>query len=200
MLRELRPDDVVLDIGANIGVHTLFAALRADTVVSVEPDGPNEASLHRNLVRNHARNVTVVPSALTDHETYLYISRGNKIIPDGSAFVNDGPTANEATTSLVHAISGDALVKSGFISHPSVVKIDVEGTEDQVIDGLAETIAGPECRIVYCEVHTDVAEDDSQPIRDRLTGLGSNVAVCDVHADGNEVLKARSISSANSES
>jgi FkbM family methyltransferase len=53
--RELRPDDVFLDIGANIGMYTLYAGLRLDgkgAVIAVEPHLVNAARLMENVQAN----------------------------------------------------------------------------------------------------------------------------------------------------
>jgi len=53
----------------------------------------------------------------------------------------------------VQAIPGDQLVDDGSIPLPSVVKIDVEGAEPLVIDGMKKSLNNSSCRILYLEIH-----------------------------------------------
>jgi FkbM family methyltransferase len=55
--------------------------------------------------------------------------------------------------SQVHTVRGDQLINEGEIPQPNVVKIDVEGAEWLVINGLKTALANEKCRVVYCEVH-----------------------------------------------
>jgi len=51
---------------------------------------------------------------------------------------------------------GDDLFRSRGWTVPAVVKIDVEGFEGQVLEGLRDTIRQSECRIICCEVHPEL--------------------------------------------
>jgi len=65
--RVLKPGMVFVDVGANDGYYTLFAARRVGTsgrVVAAEPSSRERAHLQRNLGRNGLDNVTVVPAAI----------------------------------------------------------------------------------------------------------------------------------------
>src|SRR5262245_22052851 len=65
--RVLASGMVFVDVGANDGYYTLFAARRVGAdgrVVSVEPSSRERVNLKRNIARNELENVTVVPAAL----------------------------------------------------------------------------------------------------------------------------------------
>lgn len=64
----IRPDDVVIDIGANVGVFSIYAALRThNTVYAFEPF-PDSCAIHRQLVAlNHLPNVVLRQSAVAGH-------------------------------------------------------------------------------------------------------------------------------------
>lgn len=51
--------------------------------------------------------------------------------------------------------AGDDLVSGGTVPSPTVLKIDVEGAELRVLEGLAETLAAGSVRLAYVEVHPD---------------------------------------------
>ena len=58
-LNTLKEGDVVFDVGAWIGYHTLLAARKAKTVVAIEPDATNRQRLKMNLDLNGFSNVMV---------------------------------------------------------------------------------------------------------------------------------------------
>lgn len=61
--------------------------------------------------------------------------------------------ANTAETIKVAVTRGDALIENKNLPYPSVIKIDVEGYEEEVLKGLLATLTRPECRAVFCEMH-----------------------------------------------
>lgn len=191
---EVDEEDVVYDIGANTGLYSLFAGQRCTNgeVVSFEPYPPNVDLLKRDVRRNGLRNVEIVEAALSDSVGTVEFSQpaetdagfGSSVIsPDGS-----GTTVGVPTT------TGDRLISEGEIPEPNVVKIDVEGAEPCVIDGLEDALSSPTCRTVYCEVHLPgVAGRPSvrdfgstaAEVRDRLAGFGFSIGELDCR-DSNE--------------
>lgn len=143
ILALLRPGDVVWDVGAHKGYLTLAAAREVGTggaVVACEPSRRNLALLRRHVGWNRARNVTIVDAAL---------SRA-----DGEA--RFGGTGSSITYRLgrgdetVRVRRLDGLVAEGLPA-PTVAKIDVEGEEGAVLEGMGEHLTG--CRVVFVAVH-----------------------------------------------
>jgi len=146
-------DDMIHDIGANTGLYSLFAAkaCQQGIVVAFQPYPPNLEGLRRDLARNNIYNIKVTESALSDSIGEIKFSQPteNDIGYGSSAIETNGD--GEALT--VPTTTGDKLVADGEIPPPNIVKIDVEGAEPLVIDGMEEILAGPNCRTLYCEVH-----------------------------------------------
>src|SRR5689334_12221452 len=66
---EIGPEDVVVDIGANIGMFTLLAASKTRApVIAVEPSPPQFAALEANVAANGFTNVRAVQAAVSDRE------------------------------------------------------------------------------------------------------------------------------------
>lgn len=183
ILTELSADDVFLDVGANIGIHSLFAAQVADDVYAIEPHPVNASYLLINSDRNRA-DVAVYSCALSDESTYVGLSgpRGG-LLADGSAALShhDLPSkqgsGDPSNRIFVRTERGDDLIDDRGLRCPTVIKIDVEGEEERVIDGLSETLTDERCRVVYCEIHEDRADYDS--IVSTLKEAGFSVAVVD---------------------
>lgn len=156
VLEELGENDVFYDIGANTGLYTSFAAHKCRRVVSFEPHPQTASELRKNAELN-GDNVSVFEVALSDRTGSVGL-----LTPDvsashyperdspgfGGGTITDGPGDVEVDT-----IRGDQLITEGRIDPPNVVKIDVEGAEPLVIDGLAEALSDDRCQFVVCEVH-----------------------------------------------
>lgn len=159
LLEELDDDDVFYDIGANTGLYTLFAAKSCSEVFAFEPYPPNISSLKENISRNNTYNVTVRDIALSNSDGSISFSQPQEdIIGYGSPAI-----AAEDTNANVEVATkaGDHLISSENLPIPDVMKIDVEGSEPLVIDGLEQTLSTSTCRLVYCEVH--VSTTDQHP-------------------------------------
>jgi FkbM family methyltransferase len=155
LLSELRSDDVFYDIGAHIGVYTCFAvnALADENVVAFEPNPANLEKLRRNLAYNGSPRIREV--ALSNEEGFVEFDNPVLTRDEWSAKGSIAPEASEESI-RVKARTGDTLVERSELPLPTVVKIDVEGAEALVIEGMADTLAHDSCRLVYCEVHREV--------------------------------------------
>ncbi len=137
----LRRGDAVIDIGANFGLHTLFAArLVGDNgrVVAFEPIPQNLRLLRRNLRLNHVENqVTIAPQALSDSgEAHLEMHfRPGEL--DQTASLRPGQGSNQTIR-----VSNSRLDEYPFPARfsPRLIKIDVEGAELSVLRGARETL------------------------------------------------------------
>jgi FkbM family methyltransferase len=160
----VQPGSVVLDVGANIGAHTIPLAQLAGpagAVVAFEP----QPFLHRILCANLALNS--IPNALT-YAMALGNCEGTCHIPilDYSKPYNFGGVSMDLVT------EGEAVPLGKLddfqLDHVDFIKLDVEGFESQVIEGAAETIN--RCRpVMYIE--NDRMEKSPELIQ-RLFALG----------------------------
>ena len=151
-------EDTVYDIGANTGLYSLFAATkcRHGTIAAFEPYPPNVKILERDLARNGLHNIEVVESVLSDSVGEIEFSQPEEEdVGYGSSSIDTGG-GDDAIT--VPTTTGDKLVADGELSPPNVVKIDVEGAEPLVIEGMKEVLSAPECRAVFCEIHLPKSE------------------------------------------
>ena len=143
--REFGVGDVFYDIGANIGVYTLPAAARVGDegrVVAFEPHVANTASLLRNVAANGYENrVTVISSALDSRDGFFpfrYSDWGSGSAMsqlDASVDTFGNPLAHVAVE-LKHATTIDSLLAAGAIPAATHVKIDVDGNELRVLEGM----------------------------------------------------------------
>lgn len=127
-----------IDIGAHLGWYTCaVAAIRGSSVVSIEPDCENCASLRRNIARNQLHNAIVFSGAAGAGFEPVQIGRrspGNS----GTAAIGSGDRAQDRLADWVATVPLDVLL--GRIvrapGRPVLIKLDVEGAERQVLAGL----------------------------------------------------------------
>jgi len=132
-----------VDVGSNFGWYTCaVGALAGSTVVSIEPDCENCASLRANIALNGLDNVMVFNGAVGANFDAVRIARRSRGNAGTSAVhADDAPTGSK--TEWVATIALDALLERIVRppARPILVKIDVEGFEPQVLAGL--DLSGP---------------------------------------------------------
>lgn len=136
-----RPGSTVVDVGANIGYNAVHAARRVGSggrVVAVEPAPDNVAVLERNLAAARLSNVIVRPVAAGRHRGHrkLYLrgetSAVNSLYPQ-SCYASVTGVLDVPVERLDDLVDGD----------PDLVKIDVEGAELEVLEGMARLLRRP---------------------------------------------------------
>jgi FkbM family methyltransferase len=131
---------IALDIGANVGHHTLFLSTVCSWVHSFEPYPPVLTRLQQQVVENHLHNVTVHSYGLGDQEQILTFYAP----PSGNLGTGSFVAEHNAETVPVGALvirQGDIAIESLGLSRLDLIKIDVEGFEPQVLQGLQKTLA-----------------------------------------------------------
>ena len=133
------PSGVIVDVGANIGNHTIFFAQRFNQVVSFEPVPENCGILKANLRLNQIKNVTVIEKGLSDQIGEFPLGECTpETTNQGICF---DPNDQARSTRMVPVGKGDEELSKLVLNGPiSLIKIDVEGAEPLVIKGLAQTL------------------------------------------------------------
>ena len=130
-------EPVVLDIGANIGNHTLAFATRAASVHAFEPIPAIYQLLHDNVAANGLAHVHTHPMALSDTAgtaTIHMVKQGNF---GASSF---DQRADGVEPVEVNKQTGDEFVRQHGLGRIDFIKIDVEAHEVYVLRGLMETL------------------------------------------------------------
>ncbi len=155
----VKPGSTVIDVGGHIGVHTLSLSglVGENGVVHVfEPQAKLFTELVVNMHLNHRSNIIFHRTALGDKKTIVEMNLRN-------------PT-NEGNTSV--GLGGDKVPMQRLddfkFTNVSLIKIDVEGYEDQVIEGALETIANQK-PILIIEIWSD---SECEKKIEKITKLG----------------------------
>ena len=173
----MKSDAVLLDVGANIGLYSLYAAgMQKVRVFSFEPESQNYALLNQNIhVNELSKQITAFCCAASDHEGMgkLYLS---EFSIGGSCHSFDeevGFDLRQRPSPYVQRCLSwtiDGAVSAGAIEVPNYIKIDVDGFEHKVIEGGIETLSNPAVKELLIEVNPNLPEH--MAMVDRLTSLG----------------------------
>lgn len=171
------PEDTLVDIGANVGMYTIYAArMRRVRVFAFEPEAQNFATLNRNIYLNQLSElVTAYPVALADEEKFdqLFLAQ---FMAGGSCHNFASPTDGHEQPMQPVFVQGcfattlDLLVQRQAIPVPTHIKIDVDGIEPKVVGGMMTTLAQPALRSVLVEINSGLASH--QAIMEHMRSIG----------------------------
>jgi FkbM family methyltransferase len=144
--RVLHERMVCLDIGANVGYFTLLMSRivgPSGSVISFEPTPHTFEVLRKNIALNGCENVRVEQIALFDRQDTLEFHEG----PPGYEVYNSlgnitHPSAAEQsfTTTKVQCLTLDSYLATSHTKHVDFIKMDVEGAERFVLNGMLRTL------------------------------------------------------------
>jgi FkbM family methyltransferase len=164
-LDSLAPGAPLLDVGANVGMYSIYAAVvRRSQVFAFEPESQNYALLCQNIVLNKvSERVLAWPAALSDRAGFdrLYLSAFE---PGGSCHAFGearDPFLKPMRSPFVQgsfATTIDSLVAAGTLPVPAAIKIDVDGFEHRVIVGASRTLQEPGLASLLIEINPQLAE------------------------------------------
>lgn len=147
--QNLRPGQVFIDVGAHVGYYSLLASRLVGEngkVFAFEPDPENFEVLQMNLTLNHAKNVMPFRQALWKRSSKAKLhSYGEhyKMFPTLTPENISHPKAQlDGTTVEVETVALDNAVPTGKygITRIDMIKVDVEGAEVPVLQGMEETL------------------------------------------------------------
>lgn len=154
------PGDVFWDVGANVGVYTLYAARagKAGRVLAFEPSAENYMLLNRNIGANHSDHVAQA-YCLAFNDVDLVDSLYMQTTEPGGALSSfAGAVGFDGTPFSAHFRQGmigfsiDSFIERFAPPFPNRLKIDVDGIEDRIVEGAAATLADPRLKSLSIEL------------------------------------------------
>ena len=148
---------ILYDIGANMGIYTVYYAKKFNSqVYAFEPQFRNLELLKKNIKLNLIENeVSLIPNPLFGKSLISNFFQLRSVAGDAVSTFNDESTKNimlnnenvaksnmknDSMQYKVLGLSIDNLTEQNLIKPPDLIKIDVDGNEDQILNGLKNTI------------------------------------------------------------
>lgn len=169
--------ELLYDIGANVGMYSIYAASKGVKVIAFEPESQNYAQLNRNVFLNQFQNhVTGLNLAVgkSSNIDYLYLSEftvGGAINNLGSSVDYNHQPMESAFKQGVLSIALDDLIEKYNLPIPNHIKIDVDGLESDIIFGAEKTLSNAKLKSVLIELNDDLPEDANVVVILRKNGF-----------------------------
>ena len=173
VLHFLRPSDLFIDIGANIGVYTVLASgVVGCKTIAFEPGDEAGGVLLSNCLLNEIRSlVEFHPNAVGDRCDVVNFTKGLDTV---NHVVETQANLSSDQYHEVEMVTLDSVVDSKI---PALIKIDVEGFTSPVLDGGDQLFKNPSLQAVIVEVVVENVSEhdpDSDPLEvfHRMAGYG----------------------------
>ena len=158
MLENIKKDDCLWDVGANVGLYTkLFSSClnNNSTIYAFEPSKENLVRLNSNL--KEYKNVKIVPFGLNKkNEKVQMMQSADEFGASSQIITNDLNYIDDSKLFTINTYSGDYLVKEKNFIPPNFIKLDVEGYEYDVITGLINQLKSKDLRVICIELHFEL--------------------------------------------
>lgn len=177
--RVVRPDDLFIDVGANVGVYSIWALEQGAEVIAVEPLSAACNSFRENMQLN-GYTPEILQVAVADRNGTMPITSGldvaNHLVRDDSS----GSVTTEVPVTTLDSVIGERTVAG--------LKLDVEGAEFLALQGGARALSEHRIRLIqiewnHCSLH--VVGEDRRPLAELL--LGHGYKLFRFREDGSEV-------------
>lgn len=162
--RWLRPGDLFVDVGANVGVYSLWAADLGAEVYSVEPSPEALEKLHDNVLLNDFP-ISIMDCALSDRPGKMLLSTGQGTV--NHLLLDPDDDGDHVAVDTLDNVLGEQRAAG--------VKIDVEGAERLVLEGARQALSEHRIRLLQLEwnrrsqLHFD---ETREPVRRLLSEYG----------------------------
>ena len=145
------PKAIFMDIGANVGHHSIFLSKFASQVLAFEPYPKVNMQFKQQIAHNNISNIQIFETGLSDRRETLnyYAPTGNN---EGIGSFDESSIGKGNTSyGKLELQEGDQVIESDSWKNIKLIKIDVEGFEKKVIKGLTRTIE-EERPVIVCEI------------------------------------------------
>ena len=181
----LRPGDVFVDVGANIGLFTLIAAQRVGRegrVLAFEPTARAFERLNDNVRTNLFANVSSFRTALSDGMGELTLGQSTGGFDAWNSFGLQTLAATVVREPVPTTTWDEVVRQEKLEGTVTMMKIDVEGWESRVLEGGRESLSRPDAPVLQVEFTDDAARSAGSSCRElygTLEGLGYALYVFD---------------------
>jgi FkbM family methyltransferase len=176
----LKPGMTFVDVGACMGYFSLYAAKlvgQHGTVIAIEPEITNCAWLQKSCYLNEYDNIHIVQCAAGAYDNRAMLHLGHFA----------GHHSLTKTSAHKHSMPVDVRTLDSIVYQCDAVKIDVEGSEIDVIIGGTRLLTGQKDMLLMMDLHPVYV--DTQKVRDMVRKLG----YVDVNSEALSVIARRRV-------
>ncbi len=176
---EGRKDLTILDIGAHIGIFSIYASPYAKHIYAMEPSMEHFTSLTQNIASNQLDNVTPFCMAMSNENgTATFHHNRNKTMYSLKGAVGDKSLGTET----VETVTIEKFLNDNDIKHVNFMKLDVEGAEFEILGGDAFARVADRIDTIVTEAHTWADRHPNQ-LLESLKNNGYTVSKVQADAD-----------------
>lgn len=149
MTKKVTKGNIAIDVGANIGITSLWLAKYHKKVYAFEPEPRNCHRLIENCKINHIESIELVKKAVSSKNGILdfYILTGY-----GHHSLGEVTTSKIVGKKKVKTVSLNSFCNKNKIDKIDTLKIDVEGFEEEVLSGAKKLLAKKKIKVIIFEV------------------------------------------------
>ncbi len=163
----LKPEMIVVDIGANIGYYSLLASPKVTQVLAFEPDPENSILFKQNLGVNEINNVQIFADAISNTIGEATLFRNPNNFGDRRLYKFDEAVEEfKVTTTTL-----DSFLQQHNIFRVDLIKIDIQGAEGLALAGMEKTLTLPNLNLFMEFFPTGLKQTGVDPV-----GLLNNLA------------------------
>lgn len=174
----LRPGDIYIDVGANIGLFTIIAARLVGEngkVIAFEPARKTYQRLLENVRLNDYKNVFCIRKAISNSSEQMELIKADGGFDAWNSL--GSPSAGTSFESeVIQTTTLDSFVnENGLLGQITMIKIDVEGWEKRVILGAKDLLSrrdAPVLQVEFTDCNAQAAGSSCGELYESITSLG----------------------------
>ena len=164
---EKKEDLIFWDIGSNIGLYSIYNALKnpKSTTIEFEPSSSNLRVLTRNIsINNLEKNIKVVSIPLTNKENTFQEMKEGQFIEGGALnsfgekFDFEGKEFKPIMKYNLFGTTMNYFIENSILDVPDYIKIDVDGIEHLILDGGDKFLNNEKIKSLSIEINEDFKE------------------------------------------
>ncbi len=168
---EKKDNLIFWDIGANIGLYSIYNVIKNKNSVSIsfEPSSSNLRVLTRNVSINKLENnIKVFPLPLTNKDNQFQIMNESDFIEGGSLnsfgekFNFEGKIFENKMNYQILGTSINYLIENNILEIPDYIKIDVDGIEHFILEGASKYLENKKIKSLSIEINENFKEQYKQ--------------------------------------
>ena len=171
---EKKDDLIFWDIGANIGLYSIYNALKnkSSTTYAFEPSSSNLRVLTRNISINNLENkIKIIPMPLTLKDKNFQIMKEKSFVECGAMnsfgvdFDFEGKKFKPEMKYTILGTSVNYLIENQFLEVPDYIKIDVDGIEHLILKGSNKYLKNEKIKSLSIEINENFIEQYEEVLK-----------------------------------